>query len=131
MDKVLAILANPIFWLNQFINPINKEQSEIFKELVELFKTKQYKTVFDDYYHTIHFYLQCNEIPEVLKPYVRQAIEEEIINLDTDYVTLLGYKCKVSLFNTVSELSVFSPEVDGKVPKDYKGIKMDIDIIDD
>lgn len=132
MDKILTILANPIFWLNQFIEPmINKDQSKIFEELVKLFEANRYKTVFDDYYHTIHFYLQCNEIPKILKPYVRQTIEEEIIDLETDYITLLGYNCKVTLFDTVSEQSIFSPENDGNAPKDYKGIQMDIDIVED
>ena len=97
MDKVLAILANPIFWLNQFINPmLNKDQTKIFEELIKLFEAKKYKTVFKEYYHTIHFYLQCDEIPEVLKPYISQTIEDEVVNLETDYVTLLGYKCKVT-----------------------------------
>ena len=131
MDKLLAILANPIFWLNQFINPVNEDQIKIFEELIKLFETKKYKTVFNDSYHTIQFYLRCDEIPEVLKPYVLQQIEREVDNLETDYVTLLGYKCKVSLFDTISDSSIFSPENDGSSPKDYKGIQMDIDIVED
>lgn len=54
MDKILTILANPIFWLKQFINPtLNKDQTKIFEELIKLFKTKKYKTVFIEKYHTI------------------------------------------------------------------------------
>lgn len=135
MDKILTIFANPIFWLKQFINPmINKDQTKIFEELIKLFKTKKYKTVFIEKYHTIQFYLRCDEIPEILKPYVLQQIEREVVNLETDYVTLLGYKCKVSLFDTISDSSIFSPKNDGfnrRVLKDYKGIQMDIDIVED
>ena len=131
MDKILTILANPIFWLKQFINPINKDQTKIFEELIKLFEDKKFKTIFDDNYHTIVFYLQCNKIPEVLKPYVRQTFEDQIIDLETDYVTLLGYKCKVTLYDTILDSSIFSPENDGTCPNDYKGIQMDIDIVED
>ncbi len=130
MDELLAIISNPIFWLKCFINPV-KEQTKIFEELIKLFESKKFKTEFDDDYHTIVFYLRCNKIPEVLKPYIRQTFEDQIIDLETDYVTLLGYKCRVSLYNTISKSSLFSPENDGTAPKDYKGIQMDIDIVED